>query len=156
MSEPAAPQQTVFNIEKLYVKDLSLEIPHAPAVFLERESPHIDLQLHSQANSIEEGLYEVVITATLTARLKSKEMVMFLVEVKQAGIFRLRNFPQGELEPALGAACPNILFPYLREIVSDTVVRAGFSPVILNPINFEALYQQQKQLQEADVPVTKH
>ena len=156
MSESATPPQTVFNIEKLYVKDMSLEIPHAPGIFLERESPHIDLQLHTQANTIEEGLYEVVITATLTAKLKSKDQVMFLVEIKQAGLFRLRNLPQGELEPILGAACPNILFPYLREAVSDTVVRAGFSPVLLNPINFEALYLQQKQLQATATPVTKH
>lgn len=158
MSEAAASeqQQPVFNIEKLYVKDISLEIPHAPGIFLERESPHIDLQLHSQATPIEEGLFEVTVTVTVTAKLAEKDKIMFLIEVKQAGVFQLRNMPPEELEPVLGIVCPNILYPYLREVVSDVAVRAGFAPVILNPINFDALYQQQKQLQTLDVPATRH
>ncbi len=156
MSEAATPNQAIFNIEKLYVKDLSLEIPHAPGIFLERESPQIDLQLHSQATPVEEGLYEVIITVTLTAKLSQKAKVMFLIEAKQAGIFQVRNLPQEELEQILGIACPNILFPYLRELVSDVAVRAGFAPVLLNPINFDALYQQQKQLQAQTAPITKH
>ncbi len=156
MSEETPPQQPIFNIEKLYVKDLSLEIPHAPSIFLERENPQIDLQLHSQATPIEEGLFEVTVTATITAKLGEKGKVMFLIEAKQAGIFQVRNLPQGELEPVLGIVCPNILFPYLREVVSDVAVRAGFAPVLLNPINFEVLYQQQKQPQTQTAPVTKH
>ncbi len=156
MSEAAASQQALFNIEKLYVKDLSLEIPHAPGIFLERESPQIDLQLHSQATSIEEGLFEVIVTVTVTARLTEKAKVMFLIEAKQAGIFQARNLPQQELEQVLGVVCPNILFPYVREVVSDVAVRAGFAPVLLNPINFDVLYQQQKQLQAQVVPQTKH
>ena len=156
MSETAASPQAVFNIEKLYVKDLSLEIPHAPGIFLERESPQIDLQLHTQANPIDESMFEVILTVTLTAKLKAKDKVMFLIEAKQAGVFQLRNMPPEELEAVLGVACPNILFPYLREVVSDLAVRAGFAPVLLNPINFDALYQQQKQLQTQAVPVTKH
>ena len=156
MSEAEATKQPIFNIEKIYVKDLSLEIPHAPGIFLERENPSIDLQLHSQATSIEEGLFEVIITITVTSKLKEKDKVVFLIEAKQAGIFQVRNLPQQEVEQVLGVVCPNIVFPYLREVVSDVAVRAGFAPVLLNPINFDVLYQQQKQLQAQATPVTKH
>ena len=156
MSEAEATKQPIFNIEKIYVKDLSLEIPHAPGIFLERENPSIDLQLHSQATLIEEGLFEVMITITVTSKLKEKDKVVFLIEAKQAGIFQVRNLPQQEVEQVLGVVCPNIVFPYLREVVSDVAVRAGFAPVLLNPINFDVLYQQQKQLQAQATPVTKH
>ncbi len=156
MTEAASQQAPLFNIEKLYVKDLSLEIPHAPAVFLERESPQIDLQLNSQAAPVGEGVYEVTVTATVTAKLTSKNnQVMFLVEAKQAGVFQIRNIPQEDLEPVLSVVCPNLLYPYLREVVSDVSVRAGFAPVLLNPINFDALYQQQKQ-QQAQASQTTH
>ncbi len=151
MSE-ATPAQAIFSMDKIYVKDISLEIPHAPQIFLERESPQIDVQLHSQAAVIEEGVYEVTVTTTVTSKLGEK--VMFLIEAKQAGIFQVRNVPNEELEPILAVMCPNILFPYLREVVSDVSVRGGFAPVMLNPINFEALYQQQKQ--QAQVPETTH
>ncbi|TXT24544.1 MAG: preprotein translocase subunit SecB [Gallionellaceae bacterium] len=148
MSEAATPtQQPQFNIQKVYVKDVSLEIPHAPGIFLERETPQIDLQLHSQATPIEEGVFDVTVTVTVTATLSGKDQVMFLIEVKQAGIFQVRNLSQEEMEPILAMACPNILYPYVRELVSDMSVRAGFAPVYLNPINFEALYQQQRQQQ---------
>jgi preprotein translocase subunit SecB len=153
MSETKAAeqaQQAIFNIEKLYVKDLSLEIPHAPAIFLERENPQIDLQLHTAATPVEEGVFEVTVTVTVTAKLQEKDKVLFLVEAKQAGIFQVRNIPQSEMEQVLAIMCPNILYPYLREVVSDVVVRAGFAPVLLSPINFEVLYQQQKQ-QAAEV-----
>jgi preprotein translocase subunit SecB len=133
-------QQPVFAIEKIYVKDLSLEIPNAPNIFLERDAPEINLQLGTKSQGIGEGLYEVLLTVTVTAKIKDKNM--FLVEAQQAGIFRIRNIPAGEIEPVLGIGCPNILFPYLREVVSDIVTRAGFPPVILNPVNFEAIYQQ--------------
>ena len=139
----AVNSQPVFSMDKIYVKDISLEVPHAPQIFLERESPQIDVQLHSQATAIEAGVYEVAVTTTVTAKLADK--VMFLIEAKQAGIFQVRNVPNEELEPILAVMCPNILFPYLREVVSDVSVRGGFSPVMLNPVNFEALYQQQKQ-----------
>lgn len=142
---PEQEPQAIFNIEKLYVKDLSLEIPHAPTIFLERENPQIDLQLHTNATPVEDAVYEVTITVTVTAKLPEKDKVMFLVEAKQAGIFQLRNISAGEIEAVLAVVCPNILYPYLREVVSDVVVRAGFAPVILSPINFDALYQQQKQ-----------
>lgn len=144
--------QPSFNIEKLYVKDLSLEIPHAPLIFLERESPQVDVQIHSQAAPIEEEVFEVVVTTTVTAKIGEK--VMLLIEAKQAGIFRLRNLPKDDMESVLAVMCPNILFPYLREVVSDTAVRAGFAPILLNPINFEVLYQQQKQQAQAAATTT--
>ncbi|OGS83114.1 MAG: protein-export chaperone SecB [Gallionellales bacterium GWA2_59_43] len=155
----AAQQNTqpLFNMEKLYVKDLSLEIPNAPQIFLERENPQIDVQLATQAASLEDGLFEVSVTATVTAKIGEK--VMFLIEAKQAGIFQIRNIPLEEMEPIMAVMCPNILFPYLREVVSDVAVRAGFAPVLLNPINFEMLYQQQKQQQAqaaAAAPATTH
>ncbi len=141
--------QPIFNIEKLYVKDLSLEIPNAPAIFLERENPQIDLQLQTNAASLEDGVFDVTVTVTVTAKLPEKDKVLFLIEAKQAGIFQIRNIPAGEMETVLAAVCPNILYPYLREVVSDVAVRAGFAPVILNPVNFEAIYQQQKQQTQA-------
>jgi preprotein translocase subunit SecB len=148
-------KQPIFNMDKIYVKDLSLEIPHAPKIFLERDNPQVDIQLHTQASSVEEGQFEVVVMATVTARIGEK--IMFLIEVKQAGIFQIRNVPTDELEPILAVMCPNILFPYLREAVSDVAVRGGFAPVLLNPINFDALYQQQRQQQaQAATPTTTH
>jgi preprotein translocase subunit SecB len=138
-------KQAVFNMDKIYVKDLSLEIPHAPKIFMGRDSPQVDVQLHTQASSVDEGLFEVVVMATVTAKIGEK--IMFLIEVKQAGIFQIRNVPTDELEPILAVMCPNILFPYMREVVSDVAVRGGFAPVLLNPINFDAIYQQQKQQQ---------
>lgn len=140
MSEQQELQPT-FSIEKIYVKDLSLEIPNAPQVFLERESPEIDLQLNLGAQQLEEGIFESSITVTVTAKLADSK-TMFLVEATQAGIFQIRHIPTEELDPILGVACPNILFPYLRETVSDVVNRAGFPPVLLSPINFDALYAQ--------------
>lgn len=147
--------QPVFAIEKIYVKDLSLEIPNAPSIFLERENPAIDLQMHCEANPIGDDVYQASITVTVTAKLKEK--VMFLVEACQAGIFRIKNVPGDEIKAVLGIGCPNILFPYLRETVSDVVTRAGFPPVMLNPVNFEALYHQQQQAQEQqNKPIITH
>jgi len=146
--------QPVFNIEKIYVRDLSLEIPHAPQIFLERSSPQIDVQLHTQTAQIDEAVFEVLVTTTVTSKVDEK--VMFLIEAKQAGIFEVRHVPAEELEPILAVMCPNILFPYLREVVSDAAVRAGFAPVLLNPINFDALYQQRKQQQTQPATTTTH
>jgi len=139
--------QPVFSIEKVYVKDLSLEVPNAPQVFLEREQPTVDIQLHHNSTRVEEGVYQTVLTVTVTAKVRDK--TMFLVEAAQAGIFVARNIPQPELEPVLAIACPNILFPYVREVISEAVVRAGFPPVILNPVNFESIYQAQRDGQPA-------
>ena len=152
MSEiPQQGNQPVFSIEKVYVKDLSLEIPNAPAVFLERETPTVDIQLHHNSTGVEDGVYQTVLTATVTAKVGDK--TMFLVEAAQAGIFVLRNIAQPELEAVLAIACPNILFPYVREVISDIVVRAGFPPVMLAPVNFEAIYNSQRTTQPAASPV---
>jgi len=134
--------QPIFAIEKIYVKDLSLEIPNAPTIFLERETPEINMQLGGKNQTIDEGLYEVLLTVTVTAKIKEK--IMFLIEAQQAGIFRIQNLSDEEIDPVLGIGCPNILFPYLREVISDVVTRAGFPPVILSPVNFEGIYQQKK------------
>lgn len=146
MSEAVTPEQAapMFSIDKLYVKDLSLEIPHAPSIFLERENPQVDTQLHTEFAKIDEGIYEVVVTITLTAKLSTKDKVMFLIEVQQAGIFQIRDIPQQDYEHVLSVICPNILFPYLREVVTDVSVRAGFAPMLLGVVNFEGLYQQKK------------
>lgn len=154
MSEAASTNQAVFSMDKIFVKGISLEIPHAPQIFLEREAPQIDVQLHSQAAAVEDGVYEVAVTTTVTAKIASK--VMFLIEVTQAGIFQVRNIPGEEIEPILAVMCPNILFPYLREVVSDVSVRGGFAPVLLNPINFDMIYQQQKQQQAEAATATTH
>jgi preprotein translocase subunit SecB len=144
-------QQPAFGIEKIYIKDLSLEIPHAPQIFIQREAPQVSVELANKAEKIDDGIFQVIVTVTVTSKLEDK--TVFLVEVAQAGIFQVRNVPQENLEIILGVTCPNILFPYAREAISDTVVRAGFPPVLLNPINFEALYAQQKQEQEAAAQV---
>jgi len=144
----------IFQIEKVYVKDLSLEIPNAPQIFLEREAPQIEVQLKSEGASVDEGLYEVVLTVTVTAKIGEK--TMFLVEVGEAGIFQLLNIPSADIDPVLSIACPNILFPYARETVSDIVVRAGFPPVLLSPVNFETMYQQRMAAQAVgpqEVPI---
>ena len=114
-------QQRIFNIEKIYVKDLSLEISNAPLVFLESGAPKIDMQLQINDENISEGMYEVVLTATITA--KTKDKTIFLVEVLQAGIFQIRNLEEVEMAPILNIACPNVIFPYMRETISDIVTR---------------------------------
>lgn len=136
-------QQRIFNIEKIYVKDLSLEISDAPLVFMESEAPKIDMQLHIDDKHIKETMYEVVLTVTITA--KTKEKTLFLVEVQQAGVFQIVNIEEAEMLPILNIVCPNVIFPYMRETISDIVTRAGFPPVILSPVNFEALYNESKQ-----------
>jgi len=140
MSEPIQP---VFTIDKLYVKDLSVEIPNAPQIFLEREQPKVDLQIQNGAAQIGEGVYEAFLTATVTSKIGEK--TMFLIEITQAGIFQIRNLSQEDMNVVLGVGCPNILYPYLREAVSDSATRAGFMPVVLAPMNFEALYVQRMQ-----------
>lgn len=138
-------QQPGFSIEKIYVKDASLEIPHAPQIFTDRSQPQIGIELGNFAQQIEENIFEVAIKVTVTSKIAEK--TVYLVEVTQAGIFQISGVPAENLELIVGITCPNILFPYARESVSDLVVRAGFQPVLLNPINFEALFAQQKQQQ---------
>ncbi len=135
MSEQETP---LFAIEKLYIKDLSLEVPNAPAIFLENEAPEVGIQLRSGVQRLSEDAYEVLLTVTVTAKIKEK--TVFLIEVGQGGIFRVKNIPEENLNPLLSIAGPNVLFPYAREAISDASVRAGFAPVVLQPVNFEALY----------------
>jgi preprotein translocase subunit SecB len=150
--------QAVYSIEKLYVKDLSLEVPNAPQIFLEREAPQVDVQLHHTSTRVDEGVYQTELTVTVTAKVGEK--TMFLVEANQAGIFAIRNIPDADMTPILAIANPNILYPYAREVISDAVTRAGFPPVLLNPVNFEALYQaqlnQEAQNAAAAAPAVTH
>lgn len=139
--------QPVFAIEKLYVKDLSVEVPNAPEIFLEQDGPEVSIQLNTQGRGVADGVFEVVLTVTVTATLGEK--TVFLVEVGQGGVFRIQNVPETQLEPLLAVACPNVLFPYAREAISDAIGRAGFQPIVLQPVNFEAMYMQRLQEQQA-------
>jgi preprotein translocase subunit SecB len=140
-------QQPHFQIEKIYVKDASLEIPNAPQVFMEQIQPQLEVQINTGGTQIAEGYYEVSVSATVTA--KAGERAVFLAEVVQAGIFSVRNVAAEEVDPLLGIGCPTILFPYLRETISDLVIRGGFPPVLLAPVSFEAIYlQRAQQLQQ--------
>ncbi len=144
MSDPIqSEQQPVFNIQRLYLKDMSLEQPNSPAIFLEQEAPSIEVQLDVGSEQLADGIYEATITITVTAKIRDK--VAFLVECKQAGIFEARNIPEGQMEPLLGIACPNIIYPYLRANIADTVTRAGFPPIHLTEINFEIFYHQRRE-----------
>ncbi|HET9749557.1 MAG TPA: protein-export chaperone SecB [Casimicrobiaceae bacterium] len=144
-SQPAiAPDGGItaqFAIEKVYVKDLSLENPGAPQSFQMSEAPQVEIGLRTKAEAIAPDTYECVLTLTVTA--KSADKTVFLVEAAQAGVFSIRGVPQAHLQPVLAVHCPAVLFPYARETVADATMRAGFPPVHLAPINFEALYQQQ-------------
>ena len=133
-------QQPIFGIEKIYVKDLSLEVPGGPQAFMQSEQPQLEVQLTHQSQRVNDVLFEATLSVTVTAKLGEK--TVFLVEVSQAGVFQIRNVPDAELAPILGIACPNVLFPYARETVSDIIGRAGFPPVLLAHVNFEALFQQ--------------
>ena len=133
-------QPPTFGIEKIYVKDLSLEVPPGPQAFMQQEQPQLEVQITQQSQRVNDVLHEVTLVITVTA--KSGDRTLFLVEASQAGIFQIRNVSEADLTPVLGIVCPNILFPYARETVSDLVARAGFPPVLLAPVNFEAIYQQ--------------
>lgn len=141
--EQNTEQQPVFSIEKIYVKDISLEVPHAPRVFLENGEPQVEMRIATSSEKLENHFYDVTVTVTVTAKL-SDDKIMFLNEVAQSGIFRIENIAEADIELLLAVAAPNILFPYAREVVSSTITRAGFPPVMLAPINFEAMYQAQQ------------
>ncbi len=146
----AAPDTTqpIFSIEKVYTKDLSLEVPGAPKIFLSSEAPQVDVNIHTGASVVEAGaLYEVVLTATVTAKLA--ERTVFLVEVAQAGLFHIRNLPPQDLDAVLGILCPTTLLPYAREAVSSASTHAGFPPVVLHHMDFSAVYQQAAQQRAA-------
>jgi preprotein translocase subunit SecB len=143
MTEPN--QQPVFSLDKIYVKDISLELPNAPQIFLNREQPNIELNLSFNTERVDDGVYQTLLHAVVTAKIGSEQM--FLIEIDQAGIFQMRNIPQDQVELLHNIECPTILFPYLREAVSDLTTRAGFLPVVLAPVNFAYLYQQKQQAQ---------
>ena len=140
-AEAATPQAS-FQIEKLYIKDLSLEVPNAPQVFMQLENPQLEIQIRNEAAQFADGLFEVTVTVTVTAR--SGEKTVFLAEAAQAGIFTVRGVPAEELDPLLGIGCPTILYPYVREAISDLVTRAGFPAVVLAPVSFEQIYMDRQ------------
>jgi len=136
-------QQPVFQIQRIYLKDLSLEQPNSPAIFLEQEAAAIEVAVDVGATVLAENIFESTVTITVTSKVKDK--VAFLVEGKQAGIFEARNIPAEQLDPLLGIGCPNIIYPYLRANIADIITRSGFPPVHLSEINFEVFYQQRLQ-----------
>ncbi len=138
--KPPAAGGPVFQLQRVYLKDASLEMPHAPQIFLEQGAPQIDVQLDVSHENIADGMVEVIVRVTATARVGEK--VLFLVEAKQAGIFELRGIPEAQLAPVLAIVCPGIVYPYLRANVADLITRTGLPPIHLAEINFEALYQQ--------------
>ena len=145
MADTIAPEVSldpVFQIQRVYLKDVSLEQPNSPAILLEQESPTVDIQLGVDATPVADGLYEITVTATVQTRIQDK--TVFLVEAKQAGIFELRNLPEDQMGAIMGIACPQIVYPYLRGNVADLIQRAGFPPVHLAEINFQAMYEQQQ------------
>ena len=147
----ADSQDPVFQIQRVYLKDLSLEQPNSPAILLEPQQPTVDIQLGVETQAIADGLYEVAVSATVQTKVDEK--TVFLVEAKQAGIFEVRNVPEEQMAPLMGIACPQIVYPYLRGNVADIIQRAGFPPVHLAEINFQAMFeQQQAQAQQVEVP----
>ena len=145
----ADQENPVFQIQRVYLKDLSLEQPNSPAILLEQEQPSVDIQLGVEATPVAEGVYEVAVTATVQTKIQDK--TVFLVEAKQAGIFEIRNLPEDQMSPILGIACPQIVYPDLRGNVADVIQRGGFPPVHLAEINFQAMFEQQ-QAQAAGQP----
>ncbi len=140
-------QNPVFQIQRVYLKDLSLEQPNSPQILLEQQQPQVDINLGLGAENIADGIYEVAVTATVTTKVSDK--VLFLVEAKQAGIFEIRNLPDDQMQGILGIVCPQMVYPYLRAIVSDVCTRAGFPPILLTEVNFQAMFEAQQQQQAA-------
>lgn len=146
----SAQQGPVFQLQRVYLKDVSLELPNAPQIFLEQEAPQVDVQLEVTHDKVIEGIYEVAVRVTTTARLKDK--VLFLVECKQAGIFEMRGIPSEQFDAIVGVVCPGIVYPYLRANVADLINRTGLPPIHLAEINFEAMYQQRLAQQNQQTP----
>lgn len=146
---PSAVDETqpVLSYEKIYVKDMSIEVPHAPGIFLEQDTPELETQLNINASNFAEGLYEVVVTATVSTKLKDK--IVFLVELGQAGIFQIRNFPADQIDPLVGIHCASVLYPYLRANMADLITRAGFPALHMPNVNFEAFYAQRQEQAQA-------
>ena len=148
---PATEAQVpVFQIQRVYLKEASLEQPNSPAILLEQEQPSVDIQIGIEAKPVADGVFEVAVTATVQTKIKDK--TVFLVEAKQAGIFEIRNLPQEQMGAIMGIACPQIVYPYLRSNVADLIQRAGFPPVHLAEINFQAMFEQQQAQAAEDAP----
>lgn len=145
MAEDSTP---VFNIQRMYLKDLSLEQPNSPHILLEQQQPQVDINLAMAAEAVAEGIFEVTVTATVTTKVQDK--VLFLVEAKQAGIFEIRNVPPEQMQGIVSIVCPQMVYPYLRAIVSDVCTRAGFPPILLTEVNFQAMFEAQQQAQAAE------
>ena len=135
--------QPVFQIQRMYLKDLSLEQPNSPQILLEQQQPAVDINLGVSAEGVSDGIFEVCVTATVTTKVGDR--TLFLIEAKQAGIFELRDLPEDQMQAILGIACPGMVYPYLRAIVSDVCTRAGFPPVLLSEVNFQAMFEAQQQ-----------
>lgn len=146
---PSEAEQKQFSIQKIYVKDMSFETPNSPGIFTQDWKPEINLELNTQGSKVTDGVHEVVLSLTVTAKLGGN--TAYLAEVQQAGIFSMQGFGEAELAPMLGAFCPGTLYPYAREAVSDLVARGGFPQLVLAPINFDGLYAQQIQKVQAQV-----
>ena len=140
----------VFQIQRMYLKDLSLEQPNSPQILLEQTQPQVDINLQMAAAGITDGIFEVTVTATVTTKVQ--ERTLFLIEAKQAGIFEIRHIPNEQMQGILGIVCPQMIYPYLRAIISDVCTRAGFPPIMLTEVNFQAMFEaQQAQAQAAIV-----
>jgi len=139
----------MFQIQRIYLKDLSLEQPNSPQILLEQGQPGVEINLTLGAEPIADGMYEVTVMATVTTKVNDK--TLFLVEAKQGGIFEIRNIPEEQLKQILGIACPNIVYPYLRAIVSDVCTRGGFPPVMLSEVNFQAMFEAQQAQAQAQI-----
>ena len=140
-----ADQDPVFNIQRVYLKEGSLEQPNSPAILLEQEQPSVEINLGVNVENVAEGVFEVAVTATVQTKIQDR--TVFLVEAKQAGIFEIRNVPEEQMGSVIGIACPQIVYPYLRGNVADLIQRAGFPPVHLAEINFQSMYEQQQAAQ---------
>lgn len=137
-----AEQTPVFQIQRMYLKDLSLEQPNSPQILLEQQQPQVEINLALGAETIADGIFEVTVTATVTTKVKDK--TLFLVEAKQAGIFEIRHVPADQLQGIVSIVCPQMIYPYLRAIVSDICTRAGFPPIVLSEVNFQAMFEAQQ------------
>ncbi len=140
MAEEKQAEEKQFSIQKIHTKDISFESPNSPQIFTQKWEPNVDFNLGTNVTPLEDGLFEITLTVTVT--VKTEDQVAYLVEATQAGIFSLAGFSEEEMKPMVGSFCPNILFPYAREVISDLVAKGGFPQLLLAPVNFDALYSQ--------------
>lgn len=155
MAEEQQGEDKQVAIQKIYIKDGSLEVPNAPGIFTREWKPSVDVQLNTAVKDLSDEAHEVILTVTVTAKLE--EETAYLAEVEQAGVFVLKGFDdESERRAILGAYCPNVMFPFAREAIADLITRAGFPHFLLQPVNFDALYQQHLQQKQQTEDATKH